>query len=153
MGIQEEIKQSEFRNSYQKLAINIIYTHHWLVQHSLDFLKGEKLTRQQYNVLRILRGSHPEPLSTHEIRERMLDKNSDSSRIVDRLVKKGLVKKKPSSSDRRLVENAITPEGLKKLANIDAKEKEMDAALSGLSEDEADQLNDLLDKLRQNSDQ
>lgn len=148
MGIQEEIKQSKFRSPHQKVAINIIYTNNWLQQKVREFLAGEDLTNQQFNVLRILRGAHPEPLSTLQIRERMLDKMSDSSRIVDRLVKKGLAIKKNCATDKRLVDVTITQAGLDKLGIIDQRELILDQSLANLSDEEAEALSALLDKIR-----
>lgn len=148
MGLQEDIQQRSFRSEHQKLGINIIYSHHWLSQNMRTFLKGAQLTSQQYNVLRILRGSRPEAISTLQIRQRMLDKMSDSSRIVDRLVAKGLAQKQTNAQDKRLVDVEITEQGLRILAEIDEREKQMDVLLGGLSSDEAEQLNYLLDKMR-----
>lgn len=148
MGIQEDIKQSKFRNAYQKAFINIIYTNNWLQQRVRDILKNEDLTNQQFNVLRILRGAYPDPISTLQIRNRMLDKMSDSSRIVDRLVKKGLAEKKPCADDKRLVDVIITDQGLQTLANIDEKESHIDDSLGSLSVEEAEELSRLLDKVR-----
>jgi MarR family 2-MHQ and catechol resistance regulon transcriptional repressor len=121
MGIQEEIKQTNFRSPYQKAFINILYTNNWLQEEVRGMLQSEELTHQQFNVLRILRGSHPKPLSTLQIRERMLDKMSDSSRIVDRLMKKEHVTKTTCENDKRLVDVSITKLGLEKLLEIDKK--------------------------------
>lgn len=148
VGIKEEIKQSQFRSAYQMAFINILYTNNWLEEKVRDMLKGEELTKQQFNVLRILRGSHPEPLSTLQIRERMLDKMSDSSRIVDRLVKKDFVAKRICPSDKRLVDVSISEAGLQKLEEIDKKEMMIDESLAGISPEEAETLSMLLDKLR-----
>ncbi len=148
MGIQEEIKQSSFRNAYQKAFLNILYTNNWLDAKVRDMLKEHELTKQQFNVLRILRGSHPEPLSTLQIRERMLDKMSDSSRIVDRLVLKNYVAKTTCPNDKRLVDVIITEEGLGLLAEIDKKEDVIERSMNGLSPDEAETLSSLLDKVR-----
>ena len=93
MGIDHDIHQARFRNEHQKASINLIYTYHWMVEKTRQIFAKEDITSQQFNILRILRGSHPQPLSTLQIRERMLDKMSDTSRIVDRLIAKGLVKK------------------------------------------------------------
>jgi len=120
-----------------------------LQQRIRDLLKNEGLTNQQFNVLRILRGAYPEPLSTLQIRNRMLDKMSDSSRIVDRLVKKGLAEKKPCADDKRLVDVVITELGLQTLAKIDEHERHIDESLGSLSEAEAEELSRLLDKIRQ----
>lgn len=111
-------------------------------------LKGEDLTKQQFNVLRILRGSYPDPLSTLQIRERMLDKMSDTSRIVDRLVKKEYLSKQTCPNDKRLVDVVINEAGLEKLKSIDAKEHLIEESLQNLSETEAETLSILLDKLR-----
>ena len=92
MGIEKDIQQTNFRNEFQKMGINIIYTANWLNEKIGQILSTEDITQQQYNILRILRGSDT-PLSTLKIRERMLDKMSDTSRIVDRLIVKGLVEK------------------------------------------------------------
>jgi DNA-binding MarR family transcriptional regulator len=148
MGLQEDIKQTKFRNDYQKAAINILYTYGWLAQRVKRFLKKHELTSQQYNVLRILRGSYPKPLSTLQIRERMLDKMSDSSRIVDRLVIKQLVIKKACEHDKRLVDVFISEEGLNMLAKIDGAEKDIDSHLSNITEAEALELSRILDKIR-----
>jgi MarR family 2-MHQ and catechol resistance regulon transcriptional repressor len=108
----------------------------------------EDITAQQFNILRILRGSFPAPLSTLQIRDRMVEKMSDTSRLVDRLVTKGLVKKVTSETDRRLVDVFITEKGKKLLTRLDASAKEMDAIFSNLDEQEAAQLSNLLDKMR-----
>jgi DNA-binding MarR family transcriptional regulator len=97
-----------------------------------------------------LRGAS-EPLSTMQIRERMLDKMSDTSRIVDRLVKKEMVKKNIRKTDRRLVDVTITEKGKELLAKLDSKDVEMDAILRGLDETDVKQINQLLDKLRKSS--
>lgn len=153
MGIYEAIKQRKFRNTHQKAMLNIILTGNWIDARSRQLMSAADLTNQQFNVLRILRGSHPDPLSTLQIRERMLDKMSDTSRIVDRLVKKELVYKKPCKDDRRLIDITITQKGLAKLAQTDQHEESLDQIMAGLTEDEAQQLSDLLDKLRGEADE
>ena len=149
MGIEQDIHQAKFRNEYQKAAINLIYTFNWLTEKSRNFFAAEDITQQQFNILRILRGSHPEPLSTLQIRDRMLDKMSDTSRIVDRLIAKGLVKKAICKSDRRLVDIMITDKGRKLLERIDLRQDEMDNLLGNLSRREAGLLSELLDKIRE----
>lgn len=148
MGIQEDINQSKFRNEYQKAGINIIYTFNWLTEQMKNLFEKHGLTAQQFNILRILRGAG-QPLSTLQIRQRMLDKMSDTSRIVDRLVLKGLVKKVISKVDKRLVDVSITDKGKKLLAKLDNHQDEMDAVLNNLSDSEAKTLNKLLDKIRE----
>jgi DNA-binding MarR family transcriptional regulator len=148
MGIQEDINQSKFRNEYQKAGINLIYTFNWVTEQTKNLFEKYGLTAQQFNILRILRGAG-EPLSTFQIRQRMLDKMSDTSRIVDRLIIKGLVKKNISKIDKRLVDVSITEKGKKLLAKLDGHQDEMDAVLSNLSDSEAKTLNKLLDKIRE----
>jgi MarR family 2-MHQ and catechol resistance regulon transcriptional repressor len=148
MGLQEEIKQSKFRSAYQKAFINILYTNNWLVEQTRLMLQGEELTKQQFNVMRILRGSNPEPLSTLQIRERMLDKMSDTSRIVDRLVKKGFAHKQTCKNDKRLVDIFISEDGLEKLKVLDSKESLIEKSMANLTEEEANLLSNLLDKAR-----
>ena len=150
MGISEEIKQSKFTSNRQKAAINLIYTSNWLSEKLRCFLASEDLTTQQFNVLRILRGSHPEPLSTLQIRERMLDKMSDTSRIVDRLIKKQLVEKKTCKADKRLVDILITDCGLATLKRLDDHPDELNGHLKGISEEDAATLSDILDRVRDN---
>src|ERR1700756_337439 len=108
MGIEKDINQQKFRNEYQKSIVNLIYSYNWVTERIKFVLEDADLTMQQFNILRILRGSQT-ALSTLQIRERMLDKMSDASRIVDRLVIKGLAKKVISKTDKRLVDVTITP--------------------------------------------
>jgi DNA-binding MarR family transcriptional regulator len=150
MSLEDEIKQRKFRNEHQKAAINLIYTSSWLNEQMKYFFDNYDITAQQFNILRILRGAG-EPLSTMQIRERMLDKMSDTSRIVDRLVKKEMVKKNIRKTDRRLVDVTITEKGKELLAELDSKDSEMDAILRGLDETDVKQINHLLDKLRKSS--
>ena len=148
MGIDQDIKQATFRNPHQKAAINLIYTVAWMRDKTKCVFDAEDITPQQFNILRILRGSFPEPLSTLQIRERMLEKMSDTSRIVDRLIAKGFVKKLTCKNDRRLVDVIITDKGKKLLERLDARQNEIDAVLNNLSEKDANILSDLLDKIR-----
>jgi len=148
MGIDKDIQQENFRSIYQKLSINLIFSTNWITEKIKSILQEEDITPQQYNILRILRGSK-KPLSTLQIRERMLDKMSDTSRIVERLVKKELVEKKTSSVDKRLVDVSIAESGLELLRRLDEKNGELDAILQNLSPKEASTLSDLLDKMRE----
>lgn len=147
MGIEKDIQQQVFRNEHQKATVNIIYSANWLNERIKDFLDPEEITSQQYNILRILRGSH-HPMSTLQIRERMLDKMSDTSRIVERLLKKGLVEKKVCPSDKRLVDVIISKKGIALLEKLDKKNSKLDNILQGLTDEEAEILNRLLDKMR-----
>lgn len=147
MSIEKDIQQSKFRNEYHKTVVNIIYTYNWVTEKTKAIFDREDITPQQYNILRILRGAG-KPMSTLQIRQRMLDKMSDTSRIVDRLVKKDLVQKVICKTDRRLVDVTITGQGMQLLDKLDGYNNEMDALLGNISEDEAKMLNHLLDKIR-----
>ena len=150
MGIEKDIQQPAFRNEFQKMGINLIYTANWLNEKIGHILSTEKITQQQYNILRILRGSEC-PLSTLKIRERMLDKMSDTSRIVDRLIVKGLVEKTACLKDKRLVDITATKKGLQLLEKLDALNEQIDSILKGVSEKEATTMNQILDKLREDN--
>lgn len=148
MGIEKDIHQEKFTSAKQKAMLNVMFTYGWVVERIRDFLATEDITHQQYNILRILRGSHPQPLSTLQIRERMLDKMSDTSRIVDRLIVKGLVKKGTCEKDKRLVDVNITEKGQKLLKKLDAHSDHMEGIMANLSEKDAEMLSSLLDRLR-----
>ena len=147
MGIEQDINQTSFRNEYQKTAINIIYTFNWMNEKMKAMFDKEEITPQQFNILRILRGAG-KPISTLQIRQRMLDKMSDTSRIVDRLLTKGLVKKNTCPGDKRLVDVSITDKGKKLLERMDLLAPDMDALFKNLSDADAKTLNKLLDKIR-----
>ncbi len=148
MPIEEDIRQAKFRNEFHKGAVNLIYTYGWIMERQKKIFDEEDITPQQFNILRILRGALPRPLSTLQLRERMLDKMSDTSRIVDRMVTKQLVSKKTCTYDKRLVDIAITDKGMELLSRLDMRNEEMDKLLKALSENEIKQLNTLLDKIR-----
>jgi DNA-binding MarR family transcriptional regulator len=148
VGIEKDIHQNTFRNASQKAMINLLFTYGWVIEKIKNFVSQEDITHQQFNILRILRGAHPKPLSTLQIRDRMLDKMSDTSRIVDRLVLKELVEKRTSLQDKRLVDVTITEKGRALLARLDHASVELDAVMKNISEEEAEQLSSLLDKLR-----
>ena len=148
MGIEHDIHQVKFKSTRQKAMLNVLYTYGWMIERVKNFLADEDIRHQQFNILRILRGAAPQPLSTLQIRERMLDKMSDTSRIVDRLVAKGLVKKVTCGKDKRLVDITITERGQKLLQRLDAEGDHIDDIMSNLTEQEAETLSTLLDKLR-----
>lgn len=147
MGIEQDIQQASFRNEFQKMGINLLFTANWLNEQIGKILSEEGVTQQQYNILRILRGSAT-PLSTLKIRERMLDKMSDTSRIVDRLIAKELVVKNTCEKDKRLVDITLSPKGLQLVDQLDQFNDRIDALLNGINESEAATLNQILDKLR-----
>jgi len=147
MGLEKDISQRSFRNEYQKGMINLIYTYNWMNERVKSFFEKEDITSQQFNILRILRGAGV-PISTLQIRERMLDKMSDTSRIVDRLVIKGLAKKNVCKTDKRLVDVSISHKGKKLLEKMGLYEAGRDAYLVNTTANEEKTLNELLDKIR-----
>jgi len=147
MTLEKDINQQVFRSEYQKAILNLIYTFNWVNEKINKRFEPFDITQQQFNILRILRGAG-QPLSTLQIRQRMLDKMSDTSRIVDRLVKKGMVKKTISREDRRLVDVLLTDKGKKLLQSMDGMNEEMESIFKYLSNEEAKLLNVLLDKVR-----
>jgi len=148
MSIDEEIQSSKFEDSYHKAVINVTYTYGWLSNAFRCQFERYNLTQQQFNILRILRGQYPKPATINLLKERMLDKMSDASRIVDRLVQKGLVSRCTNSTDRRSVDIRISDKGMDILARLDVEFKTKDVLKNNLTEEEAAQLSDLLDKLR-----
>lgn len=150
MSIEADIKQTTpFRSPYQRVLVNVMYTSNWLASSQMQMLKPFGLTLQQYNVLRILRGQSPNPVKVSDITERMLDKMSNASRLVDKLVAKKLVLRTECPSDRRAVDVVITDAGLALLTKLDVHQGEWsEIQRSKLTEEEAFQLSQLLDKLR-----
>lgn len=148
MLLEEEIKQKKFKNEFHKLAVNIFYTHGWLISKHTYIIKKFGITVSQYNILRILRGQHPNSAPISLLKERMLDKMSDASRLVERLRNKGLLSRKICKEDRRRVNVLITKKGLDLLAKLDEYDEESEAYLNNISKLEAKELNKLLDKLR-----
>ena len=148
MGIEKDIQQYQFRNDFQRAEVNLIFTCNWLNERIKQIIDEADITTQQYNILRILRGSK-KPLSTLQIRDRMLDKMSDTSRIVDRLIKKELVDKTICATDKRLVDISISTKGLQLLEQLDFRNSDIDNLLHNLTSEEAIQLSLLLDKVRE----
>lgn len=148
MKLEDEILQKHFRNEYHKATVNVIYSYNWLVDYQVKLFKPYGITMQQYNILRILRGQYPKPATIKLIKERMLDKMSDASRLVEKLRVKGLAERNICSNDRRNVDVCITEKGLELLSQIDKHDDEVDLKLSTLNTEEITQLNNLLDKLR-----
>jgi DNA-binding MarR family transcriptional regulator len=145
--IEDEIQQKKFKTPYQKAVINLIYTANWLQAKQQDFFKPFGITGQQYNILRVLKGQHPSSISPTEIKSRMLDRNSDVSRLLDRLSAKNFITKKTCPNDKRASDVNITQAGLDLLSEIETHQKTLDGVLT-LTPEEANQLSDLLDKSR-----
>ncbi|WP_353133436.1 MarR family transcriptional regulator [Pseudopedobacter sp.] len=148
MELEKEILNRRFESDFNKVVVNIVYTYGWVNNWLKAELDKYNLTLQQYNVLRILRGQIPNPATVNLIKERMLDKMSDASRIVDRLVAKQLVERKVCARDRRAVDITISQEGLNILEKIRMDEIVKDILSKNLTEQEAGLLSELLDKLR-----
>ena len=150
MSIETDIKQSTpFKTPYHRVMVNLMYTSNWVADSQMRVLKPFGLTLQQYNVLRILRGQHPNPVKVSDITERMLDKMSNASRLVDKLVAKQLVLRTECPSDRRAVDVVITDLGMALLKRLDVHQAKWDVAQgSKLTKDEAIHLSQLLDRLR-----
>ncbi|MEO5603404.1 MAG: MarR family transcriptional regulator [Cyclobacteriaceae bacterium] len=144
--IEDEIQQQTFTSIQQKVVVNLIYTSHWLENKQQEFFKTFGITGQQFNILRILKGHYPKSISGTEIKSRMLDRNSDVSRLLDRLDSKNLITKKTCPNDKRATDVFITEQGIALLREIDKFQK-YDRLLS-LSAEEANLLSDLLDKSR-----
>lgn len=147
--IEKEIQQKRFRSPLQKAMVNTLFTAAWINQRNAQALKPMGISIQQFNILRILRGMHPEPATVKILTERMIDKMSNASRLVEKLKVKGLVERKSCQEDRRRVNVFITPAGLDLLQEaskaIEAEETEL---ASRLSSEEAALLSDLMDKMR-----
>jgi len=148
MQIEKEINQVRpFRSEFQKATINLIYTHNWLSMRMKSFFKPHNITIQQYNVLRILKGAQ-KPLSTSDIRARMIEKMADTSRLVERLSAKGWVKREASLEDKRLVDVTITPLGLEYVSKLEGLNEHVESIYENLTSAEAIDLNTILNKLR-----
>ena len=150
MSIETDIKQKKFRSAYQRLSINLTYTSNWLGYKQLELFKEHDITSQQFNVLRILRGQQSNAIKVTEIAERMLDKNSNTSRLIDKLLAKNLAERTSCPSDRRAVDVIITKEGLDLLSKMDPVMEEWENSLSSvLTQEEADLMSSLLDRMRE----
>jgi DNA-binding MarR family transcriptional regulator len=148
MEIGKEINSNKFENNHQKSIVNLIYTYGWITNLLKQQLNRYDITLQQYNVLRILRGQRPNPATINLIKERMLDKMSDASRIVDRLVQKELVDRTVNTNDRRAVDILITNKGIDILSKLDAELLFDQIINEDFNNTDAGILSDLLDKMR-----
>ena len=148
MKIEAAIRQSKPMLPLQKVMINLMYTYHWQMERSMEIFKPFDMTSQQYNVLRILKGRHPEAIPVGEVKAVLLDKNPDMTRLCDRLVQKGLIQRDLNFQNRREVLLQITAAGLELLLQIEPVIKEASKEWDNLTPEEAETLSDLLDKLR-----
>lgn len=148
MKLEEAIQTNKFKSEVHKASINLLYSAWWIKTILTKELKEYGLTHEQYNVLRILKGKHPESLCVKDIAERMIEKNSNVPRIIDRLVIKKLVKRGTSSQDRRETNITLTGAGL---SILESSTQEVNKTINGqlnLNEEEAEQLNRLVEKMR-----
>jgi DNA-binding MarR family transcriptional regulator len=148
MQIDKEIQSDKFDDNYHRVTVNLFFTYGWLGNITRGQFEKHNITNQQFNVLRILRGQYPKPATINLIKERMIDKMSDASRIVDRLVQKQLVTRCTNNKDRRAVDIRISDQGLEILSKMDQEYKAKDYLKGSLTEEEAGQLSALLDKMR-----
>lgn len=148
MDIASEIKQKKFKSSHHKMIVNLVYTTSWLNTLQMREFKKYGLSSQQYNILRILRGQAGNSVNLSLIQERMLDKNSNASRLIEKLRLKKLIERIESDIDRRQVQISITENGLDLLSKMDTQLKPENEKFNILSEEEAELLSSLLDKLR-----
>ena len=148
MRIEDEIKQKSFASEYHKLAVNLQFTANWLGTMHAKVFRSFGISYQQFNVLRILKGQYPNPSSLILIKERMMDKESNASRLIDKLEKSGLTKRIQCPANRRKVDITITDKGMELLEKINPVVERLGEALASLSLDEAKVLNELLDKMR-----
>jgi DNA-binding MarR family transcriptional regulator len=148
MSLEHDIKQDKFGSEFQKASINIMFTSGWLYNRNASYLKPHGITPEQFNVLRILRGSHPTKMMLSDITSRMIDKSSNCTRLVEKLRIKGFVSREICENNRRQVDIGITPKGLSLLTKIDKDEEQWVGSIKTISQAEAKELNRILDKLR-----
>lgn len=148
MNLEEEVFNKGFDNNYNKVVINILFTYNWVSNMIKNELCPFEITMQQYNVLRILRGQYPNPTSVNVVKARMLDKMSDASRIIERLVQKELLTRCLSCKDRRVADIFITEKGLQLLETVNLDEVTKNIVARNISANEAGLLSELLDKIR-----
>ena len=149
MKLEEEIKQKSFKSPYNRMMVNIIFTGNYLHKQLQIKLRPFKISPQQYNVLSILRGQHPSPCSLGEVQSRMLDRMSNATRLVDKLLNKELVVRCQCEANRRKVEITITDAGLTLLKQIEAQVPPFDQWFSNITSEEAATVGLLLDKVRE----
>jgi len=148
MSLEIQLKQKHFKNEQTKAGINILFTAAYLNNYQGPIFKRYGITVAQYNLLRILKGQLPNSASINLLIDRMLDKNSNASRIVEKLRVKNLVERIQNPDDRRAVNVTITEKGIQLIAKMDATELELFGGLNNLTDEQAEMLNDLLDKAR-----
>jgi DNA-binding MarR family transcriptional regulator len=150
MKLEEEIKMPKFRSGFQKGALNLMFTGEWLMARVDNLLKPYDISSQQYNVLRILRGQQGNPINLYTIQERMLNRMSNATRLVEKLRLKGLVTRELCAENRRKVEISITDKGLELLETLDPLMQQLEEDIfKSMTEQEAHQFSDTLDQIRE----
>lgn len=148
MKLEEALKQTKpFKSDYQKALVNLIYTHNWVTKDMKTYFKTFGITSKQYNILRILKGAQ-KPVSTLFVRDRLVESQSDVSRIVDRMLNKELISKKVCRNDKRLVDLELSPKGVEILDKVKVDQGFIDKVFMNFNSNEISQLNNLLDKIR-----
>ncbi len=148
LNIAEEIQQKSFKSEHEKAFINLLFTASWISSKQIKFFKPYGISPQQYNVLRILKGQYPNSINVSEVQSRMLDKMSNASRLIDKLLARELVSREMCGNDRRRMDIAITQQGMALLNDIEIHQHKNIMNLCGVEENEAKELNELLDKFR-----
>lgn len=150
MKIEEAIKQSRFTDNYQKAVVNLVYTANWLREEQTKLLKQYDILPQHFNVMRIIKGRYPKPVSPGEIKEVMIDKANDLTRLLDKLEKKGWIKRQLCPSNRRRMDITLTEKGIKMLQAANRSLQTFTEELkTHFSDKEAASLTKLLDKMRE----
>lgn len=149
MKIEEAIQQKSFKDVYNKAVVNLLYTQSYVVSKQSSLFKPFGISPEQYNVLRILKGQNGNPITVSSIQERMLNKMSNASRLVEKLKQKGYILREECPRDRRQVDVVITEEGKLVLKQLEEKIYKLNRELISLNEEEIETLNNLLDKLRE----
>ncbi len=148
MEIDKLIQQTRFKDGYHKAMINLFYTSNYFRDAHMQVFSRYEIQGQHFNILRILKGKHPEPVSPGYIKDVMLDKGRDLTRLMDKLVNMGWVSRKICPENKRKMNITLTEPGLELVNKISAQINEMDGALRTLSDDDYEQLSSFLDKMR-----
>ena len=148
MRLEDAIRTSNFKNERHKATLNIMYTTYWMRTQVSTCMKQYGITMEQFNVMRILKGRHPEKMCVKDIGSRMLEKSSNVPRIIDRLESKELVQRVTSAEDKRESLISLTEKGMEELNKASATLDEINTRIIGITDEEAHTLNSLLDKLR-----
>ena len=148
MTLEEALKTTNFANETHKATLNLVYTTYWLRSHFTGAMKDHGITMEQFNVLRILKGKHPEQMCVKDIGSRMIEKSSNVPRIIDKLILKELVERGQSAEDKRETLVRLTDKGIALLQEANAALEVSTKGILGLTEDDAAQLNMLLEKMR-----